>query len=198
MKVNADIGREMYESAMKRLEDSVLQVSLEKESDDMDDTRTREKATLPDLVLLSTPEKCDVTADSLGHAGPPTVLLEEEWNRERWAVNAKPVAHWIVLTWKEPVLVVRATLNWHLETVTRDNYELQIKLPQSHKWETVVKSPNPSIIKCFGDRHVEHEIDVPCSTWTTSLRLCIGAVNNGETSMWQIKVFGYESTGNVP
>lgn len=166
---------------------------------------------LPEPVLLSTPSKCTVEADTPGNLGPPEVVLigGHDWGKDRWATHGKDwdskvpsECHWIMLTWLVPVFISHISLDW--ETAFAWLYAWQIRKSPAHHWETVVESPNPNIetvsvgLSPGGDYplHHLHEMDVPFSKWTTSLRLLIheSAFKNGFVSMWNIKVFGYESS----
>jgi hypothetical protein len=126
-------------------------------------------------VLLSTAEKCTVTADTVGNAGLPSVVLTrgDDWDTDRWSVvalgntgntnagteDASPPplpdwktklsnepSHWIQLDFIEPVLITRVVLDW--EAAHSDHYDLQIRESSLHAWRTIVTSKDNHIERC--------------------------------------------------
>jgi hypothetical protein len=153
----------------------------------------------PFPILLSTPELCTVTADTIGDKGDPSIVLTQSNGKDdddasnRWSVSYRgdldwkgklpsgvtEPSHWIQLDFVEPVLLTRVVLDW--ETCYSDHYDLQIRTSKLSPWKTIVQSKDyPIVIHSWGEGgtsssvpgvalHNEDDVSIPAFAFASGL-----------------------------
>jgi F5/8 type C domain len=149
---------------------------------------------------LSTFEKCCVAADSAVNGKMNQDICKGDYGG--WPLydttHESPAVHWIMLTWKTPVLISHVWLYWTGEPP--DSFDLRTRQSYLDDWETVAKASSPNMktlhwgqcITGTGPRMQRHSIDIPFSKLAKNLLVfCHGPA---PMSLRHLIVGGYEES----